>query len=148
MAGVVFFVVVVFLMTDLGKFNTSFSIIVLVGLVVAIPAFLCSFVVPRIVANTGLKTTANKLDDDGHKFDSETGLKSFFGIFQLSTILRYAMIEGAVFLNLCLFVVEASVVSPIVAAIGLVIMILMFPRRDPTLAWVEQRVSDLIQGRV
>jgi len=147
MAGVMFFLMIVLFISK-AKINSGMPLITMVGVVFAIPAYVCSFIVPRIVASTGLKVAATKLDDEGHKADSETGLKSIFGLLQTTSIIRYALLEGAMFFNLIAFLLEGSVVSLIIVGLGLAIMAAHFPRQEASIAWVEERVSDVKQNRV
>ena len=147
MAGVIFFLMLILFVAK-EKINFELSLFTLIGMVFAIPAYICSFIVPKIVANTGLKVAANKLDDEGYKADSETGLKSIFSVLQSTSIIRFALLEGAMFFNVLTYFLTGSVVSLIIVGLGLAIMAAHFPRQDATIAWVEERVSDVNQNRV
>lgn len=133
---------------DWNKFNNGLGVIPMLGLILGITAFVSSFIIPGIVNKSALKVLSNKLDDQGHKFDSETGLNKIFATKQSASIIRYALLEGAVFANILFFFIDGSVYLLVTAAVGALIMIFMFPRKDPTLAWVEQTSNDMIKGRV
>ena len=147
MAGVLFFLVIMLIVAK-EKINWELSTLPLIGIVFAIPAYVCSFIVPKIVAGTALKVAASKLDDEGHKADSETGLKRIFEVLQTTSIIRYAMLEGAMFFNVMMYFLSGSIVSLIIVGLGLAIMAAHFPRQEPTVAWIEERVSDVKQNRV
>ena len=133
---------------DWEKLNTSLDMLAMIGLIIGITSCIVSFVVPGIINNAALKMTSRKLDDEGCKFDSETGLRKIFATRQSASIVRYAILEGAVFAYVVFFYVTGSVFSLVTVAIGMLIMIAMFPRKDATLAWVERAANDMIQGRV
>lgn len=53
-------------------------------------------------------------------------------------ILRYALIDGAIFLNLVVFTIEPHISSFIVAGIGIALMILLFPRKAKMVASLQR----------
>ena len=145
--GVIVFLLLM-LVLKIGEINSGLSLLTLLGIGFAIPAFLASIIVPKIVAGSGIKNAANKLDEAGQKAESEDGLKSVFEVFQAANIIRFALLEGAMFFNAMLFFLRGSVASLIVVGVGLAIMIMFFPRRDAATAWVEERVADVSRKHV
>ena len=67
---------------------------------------------------------------------------SHFSVLQTAWIVRFAMIEGACFLNLIVTLLQDSLITLFVALLGLLVMLICFPRSGV----VEELLEDRMRG--
>jgi hypothetical protein len=65
---------------------------------------------------------------------SEDDVKAAVGRFAVGRIIRFAILEGGCFLNLVVYLLDHSLLSLVVAGIGLFLLMLSFPT-----AWAMRR---------
>jgi len=133
-AGVLTMTLLMFVMKGEPKFNQSLGIIPLIGIAMALTCFVVSFVAPRIVQNSMVgemsKDAADKSSEDG------TMLK-MFGAIQSSRIIKFALIEGALFTNVIFWYLEGSVFNLAAVGFGLLLMVFAFPTVNKCVSKLE-----------
>ena len=98
------------------------------GVVFAIMAMGAATVVPTMAAKAGVKSLAEA-----------ASIESLAGVFQTSTIIRGALIEGAAFLNGTFFLIYGEWLSFAVTGILLAALIFYVPTRARFLDWLQQQ---------
>lgn len=109
----------------------------LVALAVLVPGIVMSFIVPQLVYR-GVLQNAKYSETDSIE---ETRQHSFQAI-QTTTILKFAIIEGAVLLCLVAFLVTASWIPLVLAGLGIAILIARFPWPRNVQTEIEQFMED------
>ncbi len=151
--GVSIFLVVVFLVRS-GKggfaenpwdFMGPKSIPTLIGLFMAATLMVLSFLVPRqLVANHRKCVAAAKRAEGAELIADEMGL---FGFYQAQMIVGMALLEGAAFFNVGVFLVAGHILN-LIAVIGLVLLIVIrFPTEGRVEAWIDNQMELIRQER-
>ena len=136
MGGAVVFAGAISTMADWSVVDRPFKIFNLIGAGTAVCMYVLAFVVPSLFPKT-----PDQLPQPGDQLSSDLEEKAVSGIIGLlttETIIRYALIEGGVMLNLMVLMLEARWVSVIVAGLGFVLMLLCFPLNSR----LQDRISD------
>lgn len=107
-------------------------------LAITAPMFLAGFVVPRLLPKSG---TGQSPSDSKAKPDEAAAVSSAFASIQTATIVGCALFEGAAFMNLVSYMLDAELVHLAAGGIALVCILAHFPiaRR------VEQRIEEQLQ---
>ena len=125
MAGIIFCT-----MIDLGNLKTELEMLVAMAAGFGMVMYMMSFVMFKIISTqTNSKST------------SET---SHFGVLQSAWIVRFAIIEGACFLNLIVTLLQNSLITLFVALVGVLFMLIWFPRSMK----VEELLEERMRGHV
>ena len=147
--GVLGFIGVTFVVVPFDSWNQTWSMMVLVGLVVSLPAIVLSVILPRVTCNASAKESARKSADKKKLQDDRSLMMECANHFMTSTILRAAPLEGACFLNVILFFIDHSVISLGVAGALLLLMAAGFPTNGRAVDWIEsqmERVRDFARS--
>lgn len=72
--------------------------------------------------------------------DSPAALQAASALF-MEIVLCYCLINGGIFLNLMVFVVEPHLVSFVIAAAGILVMLLFFPRQSRMISKIERQID-------
>ena len=140
-AGVAIFALVVTVIRS-GQgplFNSKVGLdspLVLVGLVVAVSAVMTNVLLPNLMFRTPpeqLKAARTR----------EERVEALRGMSQIKLIVRYAILEGAAFLNLILFMLEGSALNLGLAIVLLLLMMAHFPTTGRIEAYLETRLGEL-----
>ncbi|MCA8986914.1 MAG: hypothetical protein KDA78_04705 [Planctomycetaceae bacterium] len=128
MMGVLIFGAV---MAAQGKFRNPNPDPVLTGIGVGAAALMAvlSFVIPPIIVSNA----ARQMKSGGRQLTEQ----NYLALFQTQMIIRFAMLEGAIFMNL---VLDHQFSLPVAAAL-LVNMILQFPTPGRIDNWVRNRME-------
>ena len=118
----------------------SLDIIAIIGLGMAFLCALFSFIVPRIVLKQNVLKTARTFFGDEIK--GAEAAKGLAETFQSSTIIRLALLEGAIFANLMFFMIQGSIFNLVAAAVLLMIMLLAIPLPARTMSKVESMFEE------
>jgi uncharacterized membrane protein len=118
-----------FLGTQLDFANLSSSLSMLVALAAASAAvmFSTSFVAFKVLS---AQTDARSDTPEAH-----------FQVLQSAWIVRFAIIEGACFMNLIVTLLENSLITLFVALVGVLIMVIGFPRSIKVEELLEDRLK-------
>ncbi len=105
-----------------------------------------SGVVSRIVASAAIKQAKNKLSfaDD---ILAEEQKQTLLNIYQIKTIIEYAMLEGPVFLALVSYMAEKNMMSIVAAIMLLTVMLLKFPFSSRIDSWIEYELEMIPMNR-
>ena len=141
--GVLTFAIVIGVIVGFNNINSDLGIMTLIGIVIAATTYGLSFVVPAVAAKGTLESVRTKFKKSGESLDSPLGYEKLAGIFNTSVILRYALIEGSIFLNLVVFFLEKSSYSLMISAIGIILMVVCFPFPGRMVDWIENRIGSL-----
>ena len=125
--GAVLFAAVIVSIVNWEEVTTDVPLMTLIGTVTGVSLFMLSFVVPRVAAASSVQATAHQLAQEKRSVDDGRTLLELAQQLTINQILFAALIEGAIFLNLIVFLLDKSQASLIVVAIGLAILILGFP---------------------
>jgi len=126
LSGTMVFSLLLCTIIDFAKLNTEPKMLVLMACSVGAMMFMSSLVFFKVLSG---QTRA--------KSDS---LMSNLGLLQTAWIVRFAIIEGACFLNLIVTMLHDSLLTLFVAVLGILLMLLGFPRTSV--------VEDLLQNRM
>ena len=105
--------------------------------------FFVSFLMPTIMRKAAVKQIAASLGTDKTEKSAEQALKRSWEAFQTSTIVGYALIEGAAFANLMLWFLESSIFSLAMVGISVALMAIMFPVDGRIISAVETMLEDV-----
>ena len=118
----------------------SLDIIVIFGIGLAFLCVMASFIVPRIALKQNASQTAKKFfGDEIESPEAAQGLAQ--GVLS-STIIRLALLEGAIFANLMFFLIQGSIYSLIAAIVLLMIMLLAVPLPSRVISRVESMFEE------
>ena len=135
--------------TEVGD-PSSPSMLALMGLIFGGMMVMLSFIVPIVSRRANIRQLTDRYASPDLYEKSKPSLGEDDGLihkllatFQTSMIIRFAMIEGAVFLNLMLFMVERNPINLIVGGVGLLIMLAMLPLPGRVWNWVESTIEGM-----
>lgn len=128
--GVVVFALVAVVSTGFDQLGTRISLLVALASLSAVTMYTVSFFGFQILAQ---HTT------EGTKKDS--GAENHLRLLQTAWIIRFGLIAGACFLNLIITMLESSLITLFVALLGVLVMLISFPRRNRLLDLIESRMS-------
>jgi hypothetical protein len=104
----------------------------------AVIAVVMSFIVPNLISAAGVKRVA-KMAQDG----TATGPKELFGrllaVAQTKMIIALALVEGAAFFSLIVFIITKSLIPPAVVGALLLVMAIHFPTKFKLARWLEDQ---------
>lgn len=140
-AGVTIFAMVVTVIRSVQGplFNAKVGLdspLVLVGFVVAVSAAMMNVLLPNLMFRTPpeqLKTARTR----------EERVEAIRGMIQTKLIVQYAILEGAAFLNIILFMFEGSGLNLGLAIVLLLLMSAHFPTAGRIEADLETRLAEL-----
>lgn len=127
-AGVVGFGFVLCTILDFENLNTDLNLLVAMATGFGMVMFMMSFVMFKMLSGQTRSKTASP--------------ESHFGVIQTAWIVRFAMIEGACFLNLIVAMLHQSLITLFVAVLGILVMVIGFPRTSV----VEEILEDRMRG--
>jgi hypothetical protein len=131
--GALAFATAMSVMVDWENLNDQVKMLTLFAGVSGLFISVMSIFVPKIFAShPGVtKATGDALED--------RDIDAAVATLTTESLIRYAMLEGAVFLNLMVLIIEPHLASLVVAGIGLLLMIVLFPRQSRLVAAIEDR---------
>ncbi len=132
--GVLIFTGLLFVIVDWEKLGEPLKLLTLIGAVTGVALFAMSIFAPGLFAGGATIGTKDATD-------SEKEVKSLANSFVVETLIRYFLIEGAIFLNLMVFMLEPHKASLIVVAIGVLLMLVSYPRQSALIARVENHLG-------
>ena len=128
------------LIVDWQKLSTEAGLMSLMAAVTGLMTFGMSFIFPKLMSSRPADIAASMAKQhDTTEVPADKIITSLVNNSLTSKIVTGALIEGGVFLNLIVFLLEPTTVSLAVIVIGLVIFLLRFP-------FVGRQVSQLSTG--
>lgn len=134
-AGCLFFLLIVVLILPgkLGNWDLGLNKpMTCTGLVVAFSILAARIIVPGII-------TAQMLRQLAGRESKEPDWKDLFGVYQTTLIIKAAMLEGATFLLVILYLPEHSPWTLILAVVFLVLMLTHMPTPSRVDDWIERQ---------
>ena len=128
LAGVCMFGLILLLIVDFNSLNIELDMLVLLAASSGAVMFSTSFVAFKVLSTQ----TAAKNES----------MMAHFQILQTAWIVRFAIIEGAIFVNLIVTIAENSLITMFVALVGVLLMVIGFPRSVK----VEELLADRLRG--
>lgn len=136
--GSIFFLVIVIFLSLGEEFQWSVGVLELVGVVMGLGGLTAGLVVfPMIQSQQieklklGFREATSKKSRSSEGSDSEVSdseVRALLEKYQSLTIIRFALLEGAAFLNLVVFLMGHGVVALVMAGVVLLAMFAIFPR--------------------
>jgi len=111
----------------------------IIGWGVAVFNTLLSFVVPAIVLKSHVSKTAQKFS--GVEIEGVEAAKDLAQGFQTSTIIKLALLEGAIFVNLMFLLIQGKFFNLIAAAMLFMVMLLAVPLQSRVINKVESMLE-------
>lgn len=140
-AGVLGFLGITFVVIPIADLNQDLSLLVYVGLFVAIATIAISIALPRAMRQALAKSAAERLKQKKKVVDDQATILDCAQQFLTINIVRSALLESAGFLNLIIFFVEHSVVSVAIAGATILLMAVGFPTTSRALNWIESQLE-------
>ena len=138
----VFFAVVIAWIVNWNEVTSAVPLMTLIAAGTALSLIMLSFVIPRVSSSTSIPATAHELTQAKRNVEDELTLQNFVQQLTVEQIIFSALIEGAIFLNLVVFLLDKSQVSLAVSGIGLAILILCFPTKGR----LRNRIGDRMEA--
>ncbi len=139
--GVVMATVLLLFVADLSEAGFDTGPLTLIGLGALAVSIVMSLFVPTLVAKAGIEAARGSSNNGGKKdFGKEPDdslVNTLANVFQTKTIVRFALIEGACFLNAVLMLLEKSWFSPLAVVFGILVMLVFFPTLDRMVQFIE-----------
>jgi hypothetical protein len=127
--GVLVFAAIVCVLNS-GQDKTPVKLLTLMAAVTAAALFALSVVAPSMFAAAPLKSD-----------DLKDSVLAMANSLMTETLIRFSLIEAAIFLNLTVFFIAPDKISLIVAAAGVLLMLLCFPLQSRMITVIEDRLS-------
>ena len=128
LGGVVIFALILCTIIDIQNLNTDLALLVAMAAGFGLVMYMMSFVMFKVLSGD---TRAKSNDPQSH-----------FGVLQSAWIVRFAMIEGVCFLNLIVTLLHNSLISLFVALVGILVMLIAFPRTVVVEELLADRMRD------
>lgn len=132
--SVVLFAVVISMITDWENLNDRFKMLSLIGTASGTLVLGLSMIVPRVFASGEPETHLPKSDDP------QQSISSILTSLTVETLIRFALIEAAIFLNLVVMMIEPQRASLVIVGIGVLMMLIWFPRKSKMIAVIDDRL--------
>ena len=149
-AGV--FAILVSTITDWSEIGdpASPSMLALMGLIFGGMMMLLSFIVPVVSRRANIRQLTDRhaspdlYDKSNAPLEKDDSvIHKLLATFQTSVVVRFAMIQGAIFLNLMLFILEKNPVNLIVGLVGLLLMLFLLPLPGRVWNFVENTIENM-----
>ncbi len=126
--GVAFFALILCTILDFEALNTDLNLLVAMAAGSGMVMFMMSFVMFKMLS----RQTQAKSDAP----------LSNFNVLQTAWIVRYAIIEGACFLNLIVAMIHESLITLFLGVLGILVMLISFPRTGVVEELMEDRLRN------
>ena len=121
------------LMVDWENLNDELKMLTMMASGSSLLLFVMSIFVPVIFAGN-----SSEFDHSGAPPD-DASVDQAVPMLISETLIRFSLIEGGVFLNLMVLIIEPHVALIVVAGIGLLVMLALFPRQSKMISTIEKR---------
>lgn len=132
--GALVFTAVICTLVDWANLNKHLKMLSLIGTVSGILMLGLSFVAPRVFAS-GYEVS---LPTDS---DQSTAIKAILDTLVAENLIRFALIEAALFLNLMVFMIEPHRAGLVIVGIGVSLMLIYFPRQSKMISVIADRLD-------
>lgn len=139
LAGVLVFLGIS-LMLSQGELGTEPEILSWVGIGFFALMLIQQLIIPPILTRNALKAISSESLRQAEPADR---LRMVLPAFRTSHIVACAMIEGAAFLNIVVYIIDKFVGNLAAAAVGVVVLALKLPTSTKVQWWAEERVREI-----
>ena len=132
--GALVFTAMICAIVDWDNLNERLKMLSMIGAVSGILMLGMSFVVPKVFSSGegGLRSDNS---------DQSEVVKTTLHSLMVENLIRYALIEAALFLNLMVFLIEPHRAALLIVGIGVLTMLICFPRQSKMIAEIENRLA-------
>lgn len=131
--GALSFAAAMIVIVDWENLNDAVKMLTLFAGATGLFIFVMSIFVPMIFTSHPQATQAT----DGARENS--AIDAAVTTLVTESLIRYALLEGGIFLNLMVLIIEPHLASLVVAGIGLLFMLALFPRQSKLISTIENR---------
>ena len=135
--GALGFAAMISVIVDWENLNDQTKMLTMIAGATGVFIFVMSIFVPKIFANK--PTAAAAVNSPIEDKDIDAALP----MMMTETLIRYALIEGGIFLNAMVMIIEPHLASLIVAGTGLLLMLVLFPLQSKMIATTERRARSI-----
>lgn len=122
------------------KFDGDPDVMSWIGIGFAAIVIVNSFVVPRIISTSMLRSLPT--DQTGVSSPSDR-IEKLLGVFRSQHIVGCALLEGGAFLNLVMAMISPFVGSLVTVAVLMVLMLIRLPSTSSVQFWVQDRSQEM-----
>lgn len=137
LSGVLVFTVVAFFWVGVDRIETAFSIMAVVGVVAGAFSYVSAGVVPALIASP--RVAGDSARDSDPAVAEDRRRHRLAAEFVTRSILRMALLEGGILMNLVIFLIDRSAFSLGMAVFGLLCMLISLPYPGRMLGWMESQ---------
>ena len=129
--------IILYLVREQPKFTTSLDFIAIFGIAMAAAGYLASFIAPIVMRPAILKQATDSLDETERTTLGQAIIDKLLMGYQTIQIIRCSLIEGMVFANLLLWIIEGSVYNLAAAGVGFILLAFQFPFPGKVVSAIE-----------
>ena len=130
-----------FLINSNRQFNSTLGILTGLGILMAAVNFVAALIIPSLMRKSSLNELRKLLTGDQKETEQGT-LEAAAASVARFQIVRFALIEGAIFINLLFWFVEGSLYGWVAIAVGFVLMIAFFPYPNRAANSIDELLAD------
>lgn len=129
---------------DWKKLSTEADMMALMGAIAGLMTFGMSFIVPKLMSANPAEIAASLTKQNGTTaVPPEQIINGLVSNYTNSRIIAGALLEGGVFLNLILLLIEPTTVSIAVVSIGFLIFVFRFPFLGRQMAQLDSDLKEV-----
>lgn len=151
-SGVILFAFVILLAGLATDDPPETPVISIVGFVFAAGAVLAAPIVSKAIASAMRRSAVEGNQTSNRQYPAQQQEFGTFGIvvgsFQVGQIFRRAILEGAAFMNLVAYIIEAQPLNLAIAIFLVLTMMFSFPTRDNLERFVREQMDEIEQLKV
>ncbi|MFK7767864.1 MAG: hypothetical protein AB8B55_11635 [Mariniblastus sp.] len=139
--GAIMFCVCIGFIANWENYGEPMRLLTLIGGFAGVCIYILSFVLPFMFSKVPTSNEVEAKGGDPGK-QSETIINLILNMVTAEIVVRAALIDGAIFLNLVVFLLDPHIVSLVIAGIGILLLLFLLPRSSKIVSVVEDRLQD------
>jgi len=136
LVGVLLFATITFLMIDTDRLGNPLRMLTLFATVTSAAMFGLAVIAPGMFASGVQRPNPDSTDEEKQKAIA-TASNAIF----VETLIRFCLIEAAIFLSLMVFFIEPHYATLVVVGIGVLLMLFFFPRQSKMVSKIEDQIG-------
>ena len=133
MLGVLAFAGLMVMIVDWDDLNDRVKMLTLIAAATGVLILVLSIFIPNAFSS-------DVRPSGDSESDQSTAATAIANMLVTENLIRFALLESAIFLNLVVFFLEPHLVSLAVAGFGLLLMLAFFPRQSRMISVIEERI--------
>ena len=125
------------------RLDYELSMLVLMALFFGLMMLGLSFLAPAILGSSSVKELAGRYAESEDLTDNSSLVDKLFGVFQTNLVIRFALIEAVLLLNLLVFMLEKNPLNLVVVGLGLLMMLGFFPFSSRVTSWIGGHIRGM-----